>query len=540
MESKIFSHFNLTMKIKNLETCEDGIHNKFSETKDLKLLEGENFVGSDICKCNIYLPFDDVPGIVGKIIVRKQNNSWKLFLQSLANDSKYFISKFRGKKMIEEKEHFIKPNQKIFIEDLIVLSVQKVFYSNDSSVCFEEENLNIVEELGSPERVCLSVSVESGKVEKKPIFEEVSLNKRNEEHLTDKEDKKDEDWVMETPKKLKKVKKSKENSEVKTSIKILNFFKKIEKIKKTEKKAELTEKPIKKDKPQKEQTSTTKKKEKKQKKNKKINKNNSKNTDEQKVTLWICFSNVTLSIRHQKMLAKLTEELQVTVFENFEDFVNTEADSESVQKVLIMSEYKRTYKLIVAHNLNIPILKYEWILSVADQSKVIHEIENFLVKSPVKMKNVRKSGIKKETKAYDPVLVRKPPKSGFLKGYNVIIYDKCFNSIKVENLNISKTVPEESKHTRRGIRSGKSEKDHQYIMRRIVETAHGDVQFISDLSRIKKFMKKSKKTLLVVDKLRYSFLNEMILKHHLIIFSKESFLNSFLRQSVSLLKAKNI
>ena len=49
------------------------------------------------------------------------------------------MSKFRGKRMLEDKEHFIKPNQKFFISELIVLTIHKVFEEAEKSVCFEED-----------------------------------------------------------------------------------------------------------------------------------------------------------------------------------------------------------------------------------------------------------------------------------------------------------------------------------------------------------------------------------------------------------------
>lgn len=263
-----------------------------------------------------------------------------------------------------------------------------------------------------------------------------------------------------------------------------------------------------------------------------------------KLEWWVCFSNVDQNKKHQQVLEALKDVANVSVFEDFEEFVNTGDDDPKVQKVLVMNKYKRTYKLIVAMNRNILPLDYEWVADVAQHGNVFGNPCDFFLKFPESGKilpGFNKSNVVGWFKRHShkfrvdlrhSYLMRKQSPFGFLQNHNIIIYDKCFRGIRLENLNINRTGSDAQGGTKlRGERSTRKETDNCYIMRRIVETADGRASIVNALDKVKTVYSESMVNVLVVDNFRHEELERIHGECKFIkIFSKESFLNSFMKQ----------
>ena len=701
-EKKIFSHFNLLLKIKNQSVKNKPSNKKFYIVKEIELLDGENMIGSDICKCNIYLPFEQMPAVMGKLTVRTENSSKKLFLTDFEKSEEHFLSKFIGKNMVSNKEHFIKPHQKIFVGEMIEMIVQKVFIYEQSSVCFEEDLEEFNKEFEEVQSENQNTEVrDNGKVnnfeklessindqEDQQIEEELTnavkpsektiLKKRGEEALVDgelnnednlkqlaenveileevenpfnenktngntKKVKAEEKFSISTPIKRKKGLKKVQLSEKKTSHKIDSFFKTINKsntdkentiIKKQSTEIETIEAfpmeietniieeprqlflknpnlskksfediinekpfiaPVKYEKGSCSLVSTVgdsmiennlevlgkaifqkgkgvksgqsellvdQKILRKEVRVSLLNKADliHEDLEEQitqmvedlkqiaKFTWWVCFSNIKINNKHLRIVKVLNSLPNVEVFEDFEQFVEQKREDVNIRKVLVMDNYKRTYKLIVAMNRNILPLSYKWVENIASEKSIFKNPTNFFLKYPKSSKlpnefnkNNSSTWFEKHShkftidlkKAY---FLRKNSEQGFLQNHNVIILDKCFINIKVENLNIKRPEDEIKKRKlvvrakKNVIRSSQKENDNGYIMRRIVETADGILTTINSLDKFKEVFKPNVVNVLVVDSYDYPELTKILEEHRIMIFSKESFLSAFMKQ----------
>ena len=644
IDKKDSQEFLLFLKLKKQTIQNAPSSKKYSMIKEISLQDGENLIGSDICKCNIYLPFEDMPDIMGKITVKNEDSVKKFFLTDYGKSSTFFLSKMRGKQLVSNKEVFLRPHQKIYIGSLVEMHVQMIFTDDGSSMCFEEEEnkeekkeaWNLQEEQSDVEEGELkkrnSQEFEEKKQEDAPVVtlqaiakdREILKNVKNPFNLGGEEPSKGK--KMTTPKK-KRGKKKKE-SEEKTSLKIINYFKIIEKNKTQSKNADEQETAVKSDekptqvkpKPsisqklfQKTPTKrvTPKAKDKrgpapdptkfsksgdfinltignngleenlhvirtslktnffKQKVELNENKLENKvlsllmkkadiiqnNPIEEKKSLvedlkklsklkwWICFSNISLTKKHKQILKTLKEIPNIFVFEDFEKFVNTGDQDPQIQKVLIMEKYKRTYKLIVAMNKNILPLSYKWIADVATNKNIFSNPSKNFIEYPNDQKilpGYNKSNVVGWFKHHShkftvdlrlSYLKRKQSSQGFLENHNIIIYDKCFRGIRLENLNINRHGPNmPNKVKTRGIRSSQKENDNKYIMRRIVETADGKLQIINNLNKVKDCFDKNTVNVLIVNNFEHQELSRVCQGLKIKVYSKESFMNSFLKQ----------
>ena len=95
----IFSHFNLMLKIKNQTIQNNKSSKKYSLVKEIELSEGDNFIGSDISLCNIYLPFDNIPKKLGNLKVTSENKNPKAILVDFGEDEEYSLQKEIGTKL---------------------------------------------------------------------------------------------------------------------------------------------------------------------------------------------------------------------------------------------------------------------------------------------------------------------------------------------------------------------------------------------------------------------------------------------------------
>lgn len=620
--------FVLYLKLKNqkIENAPDA--KKYSMIKEIELQEGDNLVGSDICKCNIYLPFEELPGVMGNIQVKTEQTIKKFFLTDYAKTEAFFLSKYRGKQMVANKPTPFRASQKLFIGDLVEMHVQMILNGDSNSMCFEEDTPEEQKEawdLHEQE----SENEDAGPGEKKS-----ELGKRDAPHseeperpvvtlediAEDKEilSKVKNPFNVEKPKvttpKKKKARKKKVKSEEKTTLKIINYFKIIEK--NTDKENTLTKKgpeaeEVGQEVPRKQLFSKKAEKKvinkegaapdptkfkkggefmnlmadtndlednlnvirhslKKTKQNQSMEVNEKKlqnqvlkvllrkadiiqnNVAQKSLELvdnlkklsslkwWICFSNINYSKKHEELLGKLRRIPNIFIFEDFEKFINSGEETPEVQKVLIMSKFKRTYKLIVAMNKNVLPLNYGWVEDVARNQNIFSNPCNFFVEYPRDQKilpGYNKSNVVGWFKHHShkfkinlkcSYLTRKQSICGFLENHNVIIFDKCFRGIRLENLNINrngKDVPRRAK-----VRCSSGENDNTYIMRRIVETADGQVKIINNLGQLRESAEDKMVNVLVVNHFDHPELQSITKNDKLKIFSKESFLNSFLKQ----------
>jgi hypothetical protein len=76
-----------------------------------------------------------------------------------------------------------------------------------------------------------------------------------------------------------------------------------------------------------------------------------------------------------------------------------------------MSFFKRTFKLLMSVNLNIPVVSFDWLECLSSQANVQVSPERFFMKRP-------------EARNYDQLkaayFYRKTLKTGFLFGYTII------------------------------------------------------------------------------------------------------------------------
>lgn len=637
MNKRSKKNFKLFLKLKNQTIQNAPKSKKYSMIKEISLQNGDNLIGSDICKCSIYLPFEEMPGQMGKITVKEEDCVKKFFLTDFGKSSTFYLSKMKGKQMIANKEMFLKPHQKVYINNLVEMHVQMLFDEETDSMCFEEENEESVNEK-KEEWDLLEQEVDEEKQEEEQKEnekeEENELGKRNGEHLEKEEKKvtlkeiaedkeilsqvknpfnskqgKESAQKMKTPKKRAK---KKVKSEEKTTLKIINYFKIIDKKlddeQTTSKQETVEEKPIE-SVPQKtlfkkksensgsapDPNKFTKKEnfsnlmqptndlennlnfirhslqkkevhksievDEKKLRNRLLNtllkkadviqNNPTAKTSEMVDSLktlsmlkwWICFSNVNQTKKHEELVKTLKKMPNIFVFEDFEKFVNAENKDSQIQKVLIMERYKRTYKLIVAMNKNILPLDYKWAEDVAKNKNIFSNPCDHFIEYPKDQKifpgynkfNVvgwfKLHSHKFKINLKQSYLMRKQSTFGFLENHNVIIYDKCFRGIRLENLNINRNgtnMP--SKKKPRGIRSSQKENDNGYIMRRIVETADGSVKIIGSLKDFDQAVKPFVVNVLVVDNFKHQELDQILKSKQAKVFSKESFLNSFLKQ----------
>ena len=643
-----YKTFVLYLKLKNqkIENVEDS--KKYSMIKEIALQEGDNMIGSDICKCNIYLPFEEMPEVMGKISLRDEKSIKTFTLTDFGKSDKFFFSKSKGKRFASNKETPFKPHQKLHIGNLVEMNVQIIIEDEAESMCFEEEvdkeekqeGWDLQESEGEQEETELGKrnGDHLGKVEDSQTIKEIAEDKEILQKVAnpfnENEVKKVENNKLNTPKKKRGRKKVK--TEEKTNLKIINYFKIIDKksanevnttakkiveetkenvpdsipqkklfTKKIEKKTEQKKTESKKTKSKKAETtkesvpdhtkftkpalfmnilgidnhlennlgmirdslqnnnpkypiSLNKYKLKNQVLNILLKKadiiqNNPKEESKEMVrdlkklsTLkwWVCFSNVNQSKRHEELVNTLKTISNIHICEDFEKFVNEGNEDPQIQKVLVMKKYKRTYKLIVAMNKNILPLNYDWILDVSKNKNIFSNPCDYFISFPQNGKilpGYNKSNIvgwfkhhshKFKVDLEQSYLMRKQSPFGFLENHNIIIYDKCFRGIRLENLNINRGTPGAPVKTKtRGIRSSKKENDNDYIMRRIVETADGKVNIINDFANVKNTHVDNMVNVLVVDNFNYSELENLQKEHkRLKIYSKESFLNSFMKQ----------
>jgi hypothetical protein len=640
MNQDVDMEFLLFLKLKNqtIENTSDA--KKYSMIKEIELQDGDNLIGSDICKCNIYLPFEELPGVMGNIQVKNEDSVKKFFLIDYGKSTSFYVSKSRSKQMPVNKPIPFKPSQKLFISNLVEMHVQMILNGDSNSMCFEEENTEEQKEGWDLEEQKSEDEAKEEDEEDDNKENETTLGKRNGDHLEEPKEpevtlkdmaedqdilskvknpfsKQEKEQKITTPKK-KGRKKKKQVSEQKTSLKIINYFKIIEKkntdVENTVSKQESepivqetpTEVPSKKLFTKKQENKNNKDKvpdptkfkkggnflnllaggndlednlnvirdSLKKTKGKQSTELNEKKLQNQvlKVLLkkadviqhnpthtseelvenlkklsslkwWICFSNISYSKKHDDLVNALRKISNISIFEDFEKFVNTGNEDSQVQKVLIMGKYKRTYKLIVAMNKNILPLSYGWAEDVAKNKNIFSNPCNFFIEYPQDQKilpGYNKSNVvgwfkhhshKFKINLQSSYLTRKQSIYGFLENHNVIIFDKCFRGIRLENLNINRNasnVPRKSKV--RGIRSSNKENDNSYIMRRIVETADGNVRIINNLNELKENVDSSMVNVLVVNHFDHPELSGISKEDKIKVFSKESFLNSFLKQ----------
>lgn len=606
----IFSHFNLFLKIKNQSLKNKPSSKKYSLVKEIELAEGDNLIGSDIEQCQIYLPFEYLPKTLGKLRVVKENDTPKIFLTDFGYDKKFSLTKDPENTPEPNKEYNLKPNQKIYISNLVEFYTQKIYFCEEESVCFEEiEHKNDFKTVDN-EELSDKISFTSNENEN----ETKNLNKRNNfefnngnvnkefEEFAENEEVLEEvenpfsiaynvqnlkkikiEKKITTPKKFKNKKQI--ISEIKTSHKIDNFFK-VAPINnenlKTEKKiisSKINKSPQKlfTDKPE---TSnyikssnvfsnidnstvllndfdfierSLKNKEKlildERKMKNELLKQNSKNVDliqgnphlqteqmfeelKQLTNLkwWICFSNIKHSVKHKKILKSLKTIPNITIVDDFETFINEESDSSTISKVLIMDGYKRTYKLIIAMNKNVLPLDYKWLEHISENQSIFKSPSKFFISYPQNFRMIsdynkhntptwfQNHSHKFTINLLESFKMRQQSNKGFLENHNVLVLTKCFKNYKIKNLNIQKN-------------SKKSEENESvYIMRRMIETADGQFICLNSLEDITDKFDESVVNILIVDKFDYPNLEKIYNLKKIKIFSKESFLNSFLKQ----------
>ena len=110
-----------------------------------------------------------------------------------------------------------------------------------------------------------------------------------------------------------------------------------------------------------------------------------------------------------RILDNLKKHGKVLIEDNFDKFMSSQ---NLLKRVLVMSHFKRTFKLLMSVNMNIPVVSIDWLDSlITNQDSV--SLERFF------LKRTNRSNVNYD-KLKAAFFYRKHLKRGFLTGHNII------------------------------------------------------------------------------------------------------------------------